>query len=247
MLSARKWSKPIEASLRGSLIRFQLRILPFIEARGFQLSYSRIRFDVVAGEMEKLREEERANSRALLAKFEALAAAAGVPLPGDPPAGADPLDWRVEAVAAALDAAGVQLPPKSAAEIDEEIATLSRQLEERTKALALFHSTLPDDFVRSAFAKFVRNVEGLRDDETGEPITSGDGLLEHADEQLVTYVLSRLYRLSKVGEQEKNGSSSLSISGPAAVTTDGTSVAGPVLSEGGANPGTAPAISPVGT
>lgn len=89
----------------------------------------------------------------------------------------------------------------------------------------------PTELIERAFRDYVRKIAGVELD--GQPITSGAELLEVADEQLISAVLSALRRLFELSSAEGKASASLSMSSAEAATHDGASGAPSTAVEAG--------------
>lgn len=88
---------------------------------------------------------------------------------------------------------------------------------------------LKPELVAKVFRECVSDVQGVQEaqDEDGEPVavTTGEGLLELADEGLVVGILTRLQGLTMLSAREGKASASPSTSTPEGVTGAGDSVA----------------------
>lgn len=91
---------------------------------------------------------------------------------------------------------------------------------------------IPPTLIRQAFREYVRNVEGVEVD--GAPATSGEALLEVADDKIVMDVLGAVRRLSELTVREGKASASPSMSSPEGVTGAGDS--GAKSTDAGAGP-----------
>lgn len=114
---------------------------------------------------------------------------------------------------------------------------------EQTEALQQVYELMPDTELKGWFSECVRNVEGLYID--GDAITTGNALLEEADDQLVMFLLLQLYRLSKLDTQEEKDSASPSTSSALVERGNGSSGAASIESEAGQPPSTVTEIQVV--
>lgn len=79
----------------------------------------------------------------------------------------------------------------------------------------------PEDVMRTVFHSYVRNVEGVELD--GEPVTTGDALLEIADKDAIAAVVGKLRKLYELSQAEGKGSASPSTSSPEGAMGSGAS------------------------
>lgn len=108
--------------------------------------------------------------------------------------------------------------------------------------LAIYDAMAEDD-VAEIFAKSVRNVGGLASD--GVPITTGPELLEVADNDLTFFVISSLYGLMSLKEEEAKASASPSTSSVGAgLSNVSDSGVTPIASGSGTGPSTATETQP---
>lgn len=123
--------------------------------------------------------------------------------------------------------------------------------EELTRAqkaviLAQVYLVIPENELKNWFSTCVKDVEGYtidEDDGAGpKPVTTGAGLLDNADDDLLFWLLFKLNALSKLTSAEGKGSASPSTSLRLVAGADGSSPAQPTDSEAGREPSTATAI-----
>jgi len=134
---------------------------------------------------------------------------------------------------------------KGAAEMDSEAVA-----DRSAKALEKMGQSLPLDFTREAFEKYVKNVSNVVD-EDGTVRTDGPVLLEFADDAFLWFVLLKLLGNGKVSAEEGKASGSPSISASAADPASSASVSPATSTASGASPSLStatpiPASSPSG-
>lgn len=105
---------------------------------------------------------------------------------------------------------------------------------EKAEVLEQVYDDIPEEQLKAWFAGCVRRVEGLVID--GDPVTSGEALLDEADDQLVLHLLFKLFELSKLTDPEGKGSSSRSTSSPAELEASSSSAAQSTGGEAGPEP-----------
>lgn len=113
--------------------------------------------------------------------------------------------------------------------------------EKSAKTLEKMGESLPVDFTREVFEKYVKNVSGVLD-EDGTVRTDGSVILEFADDAFLWFVLLKLLGNGKVSDEEGKASGSPSVSVSVTAASGGTSH---VMSTGngdGGTPSTATAI-----
>lgn len=124
-----------------------------------------------------------------------------------------------------------ELPPDSTL---EEIEERSRAL---ARARAKFLAGTPPELIERFFADYVKDVEGVEDEDG--PVTTGPGLYQVADGELVMFVLSALRTHSSLTDEEGKGSGSSSTSVAPPRTADTSSAAPSTGVEGGPESSTA--------
>jgi hypothetical protein len=106
---------------------------------------------------------------------------------------------------------------------------------QKAAIMAQAYEVIPEEQLKGLFAAFVSDVEGFEIDE--ERITTGPGLLDEADDDLLFWLLMRLHKLSKLTVMEGKDSSSPAGSLRLVRGSDGSfSHAQSIESEGGAKP-----------
>jgi len=91
--------------------------------------------------------------------------------------------------------------PKGATE--EDIAEMSRRL---AKGRALLLAKMPPELIERFFIEYVKDVTGIEDEDG--PVTTGAGLGDVADGELVMFVLRSLREHSSLTDEEGKGSGS---------------------------------------
>jgi hypothetical protein len=102
------------------------------------------------------------------------------------------------------------------------------------------YALMPEEELKRWFSQCVQKVEGLVID--GQSVTTGQDLLEEADDDLVLFILTQLFALSKFQVPEGNASASRSTSSPALTEESSSSAATSTGGEAGTEPSTAEPI-----
>lgn len=215
-------------------ITFDVKRLNFLEERVFSTKMNRVRRDKVVKFALIAQTEAQERQRVLLARLNAALVSAGLEAM---PEGED-LDAAFRAAEARATEHKVTVPPMSG----NELAALLNQDEDRIAdqqaALEEFFASVEPAWLVEVFRDYVRNVSGLEYD--GEPVTTGEGLLQVADQNLVLFVLNTIAGFANLSATAKKALSSLPISGPGEATDGGTSPAPSAASEDGTALGTVP-------
>lgn len=229
MLRARTW-EPVAYTLRGHPITFKVKRLDWFEFKPFDVALAKIRWDLLTADLVRLQQQAAEIDRTLLTRLQDVARDAGLlPLPPEADEGA---------YLAQLRDAGVAVPLLTDDEIEQQRAAIARVLAERAAALEAFYASVPDPFVRRVCTDYIKDVTGIIDDETGDPVTTGAGLLAYLTQDLALFIIGRINRVSRLEVDEGNVSSSPSISGQEAEIAAGRSTVAPAGPVAGPTPGT---------
>lgn len=121
-----------------------------------------------------------------------------------------------------------QMAAMSQQDVLERLDTSRRMLHSAVEAQSAYFEAIPEDILRSIFARAVRNVNVIVD---GQEVHDGPGLLAVSDPELLQFVINNLEALCILSPLEKKGSASPSTS-DLPVTSGGASPATSIGSDG---------------